>query len=328
MNDIYRINTNNHLISIDILKCIATLLIINHRLQISYGDYKIFATGGAIGVSIFFFCSGYCLAHSNAKSLFQWMQKRIGRLYPAIWISMFLIMMKGENVSWASFLISSNYWFIQALIIFYILLYPLTRYLPNHIGKIILIVSLIYICIYMHIPHTKESLLGETYLKWLLFFIIFLIGVLIRNKNTMNNGKLIVNISIAIIMYGMFYGIWLCFSLLKNFSATLLSIPFLFLGTIILFYAFSSNTINKILFNCKKLNFLINFLSAITLEVYLIQRVFTDKFEDIIYFLFPINIPIIFIFVLMQAYILHVLSKIISSSFAGTSISFKDSLKI
>ena len=48
-------------ISIDILKCIAAIMITNSHMDILYGDYSYLATGGAIGDALFFFCSGYTL---------------------------------------------------------------------------------------------------------------------------------------------------------------------------------------------------------------------------------------------------------------------------
>lgn len=48
-------------ISIDILKCIAAILITNSHMDSLYGQYSILATGGAIGDVLFFFCSGFTL---------------------------------------------------------------------------------------------------------------------------------------------------------------------------------------------------------------------------------------------------------------------------
>lgn len=40
--------------SIDILKCIAAILITNSHMELLYGKYSILATGGAIGDVLFF----------------------------------------------------------------------------------------------------------------------------------------------------------------------------------------------------------------------------------------------------------------------------------
>lgn len=48
-------------ISIDILKCIAVLVITNSHMELLYGKYSALATGGAIGDALFFFASGFTL---------------------------------------------------------------------------------------------------------------------------------------------------------------------------------------------------------------------------------------------------------------------------
>lgn len=47
--------------SVDILKFLAAILITNSHLISQYGKYSFFATGGAEGDFLFFFCSGFTL---------------------------------------------------------------------------------------------------------------------------------------------------------------------------------------------------------------------------------------------------------------------------
>lgn len=51
--------TNQRDINIDILKFFTVLLITNSHMELLYGKYSMFASGGAIGDVLFFFCSGY-----------------------------------------------------------------------------------------------------------------------------------------------------------------------------------------------------------------------------------------------------------------------------
>jgi peptidoglycan/LPS O-acetylase OafA/YrhL len=48
-------------ISIDIIKFLAVLFIINSHADVCYPKYSALATGGAIGDALFLFCSGYTL---------------------------------------------------------------------------------------------------------------------------------------------------------------------------------------------------------------------------------------------------------------------------
>lgn len=46
---------------IDILKFLAIVLIVNSHMEPAYGKYAYLASGGAIGLALFFFCSGFTL---------------------------------------------------------------------------------------------------------------------------------------------------------------------------------------------------------------------------------------------------------------------------
>lgn len=74
-------------ISIDILKFIAVMFVINSHMDVQYGQYSALATGGAFGDALFFFCSGYTLLLGSAagrRNFFNWYKKRISRIYPVV----------------------------------------------------------------------------------------------------------------------------------------------------------------------------------------------------------------------------------------------------
>ena len=71
-------------ISIDILKCIAAILITNSHMGPLYGKYSILATGGAIGDVLFFFCSGFTLFLGRMGRFDNWYKRRIHRIYPTV----------------------------------------------------------------------------------------------------------------------------------------------------------------------------------------------------------------------------------------------------
>lgn len=71
-------------ISIDILKCFAAILITNSHMGILYGNYSVLAMGGAIGDSLFFFCSGFTLFLGRMGGFDNWYKRRINRIYPTI----------------------------------------------------------------------------------------------------------------------------------------------------------------------------------------------------------------------------------------------------
>ena len=53
--------------AIDIVKCLAVILIINSHADFMYPRMQVLATGGAIGDCLFLFCSGFTLFWGGAK---------------------------------------------------------------------------------------------------------------------------------------------------------------------------------------------------------------------------------------------------------------------
>lgn len=64
----------------------------------------------------------------------------------------------------------------------------------------------------------------------------------------------------------------------------------------------------------------IYFISSLTLEIYLVQyALFTDKMN----FMFPLNIPVMYLMIFAVAYVLKCLSKLFSQIFSGDDIAVK-----
>lgn len=66
----------NRNISIDILKCLAAIIITNSHMDILYPCCKALATGGAIGDALFFFCSGFTLFLGRMGRFDNWYKRR------------------------------------------------------------------------------------------------------------------------------------------------------------------------------------------------------------------------------------------------------------
>ena len=122
------------------IRGLAILLIIIGHVGVSGFGYRIFNPFGGIGVAIFLFLSGYGLTESYKKSGLErfWGKKimRIGIPY-LIWIPIYHIAVR------LSFLGSTNgidaiprYWFIEYLLVLYILFYFLYKFCPKYILSI------------------------------------------------------------------------------------------------------------------------------------------------------------------------------------------------
>lgn len=116
------------------LKFIAILLITNSHFKPVYeGGLSQLAFGGAMGCALFFFCSGYTLAYSKLDNFWKWMGKRMLRIYPTLWMMNVLVsLINGEMVHWSTFLFPRSYWFLQAIIMFYVAYYFIMKYARDY----------------------------------------------------------------------------------------------------------------------------------------------------------------------------------------------------
>ena len=88
--------------------------------------------GGAIGNSIFFFCSGYLLSFKSKDNKYpgQWFLKKYFRIIPAVWVTLALLIVctfirtgaiNGYHIM--EWFYPKQFWFIRAIFIYYFVTY-------------------------------------------------------------------------------------------------------------------------------------------------------------------------------------------------------------
>lgn len=176
-----------------ILKFIAILLITNSHFKPVYeGALCQLAFGGAMGCSIFFFVSGYTLAFSNKGNFGQWTIKRALRIYPAIWL---LYLFTWTPIKWY-YVFWPNIWFLQAIIVFYVLFYFCSKYCSKYYMTIALLLIIPYLIIYFISEHNSWIIdyVKQPYrIHWIYYFSFMLIGAWLRTK--LNNRKILLPIN-------------------------------------------------------------------------------------------------------------------------------------
>lgn len=170
----------------------ATALITLSHLDAFVPDPRI-ATGGAIGNSFFFFLSGYGLTCSlNAArtgspghSLGAYLGKRIGRLYPAVFIvasamvAIGMVRVTGMADLAATFVWPTPFWFISAVMVFYLPLYWLARQRAAGIALAMAVLLVPYLYFYRQLDLTTFVVEGDDHFKWINYFGITLMGCLV-----------------------------------------------------------------------------------------------------------------------------------------------------
>lgn len=314
-------------IGIDILKFFAALLITNSHMGMLYGKYDILATGGAIGDVLFFFCSGFTLFLGRMGRFDNWYKRRINRIYPTVFawaiLSAFFFNLH-QSMDYT--IIHGGGWFVTCIMLYYVMLYFIQRFLLHHLKWVFGIVALICIAWYFIMDRPADyNMYGATYFKWGHYFLFMLLGAMmgISQKQWKFNFKtdFIKLIGSIFIYYAILFAgrIYTLFSELQIISL----IPLLFI--VYYFYKVCSSDTLKKWYTNRYIGWSIKFIGGLYLEIYLVQGVlFTENMNHI----FPINILIMFIIIFAVAYLLRCGSRIFSQTFKDGEYDWKAVFKL
>ena len=299
----------NRVPAIDLLKFVAVFLVMNSHMEICYPRFQYLSTGGAIGDALFFFASGFTLFLGRPMRFDQWYKRRINRIYPSLIaaaIIAYLFWHFEENI--VDILIGKRYWFIGCIMVYYVFLYPLklirNEKIVNWIfaGWVIVIIASFFI-----IWKGRASLYTNGFYRCLLFFLFMLQGALMGKHHEVFIAKwwhfILLLFSTVLWFFLLHIG--------KNNMLIILSIVPLFCITYSLYCVCNARFLTKIYDSWVGL-WIVLPVSQLCLEVYLIQKfIFTDAYNH----LFPVNIPIIMIVVIIVAYLVRILAGFISQTF-------------
>ena len=300
--------------SIDILKFMAAVLITNSHMDLLYGKYSILATGGAIGDVLFFFCSGFTLFNGRKVRFDNWYKRRINRVYPSIFawaiLSSFVF---GISNDMKYTIMHGGGWFVSCIMIYYVILFFIQRFMLNKLQYAFLITTLICIAWYLLIDRpTDYNMYGYTFFKWCHYFLFMLLGASIgvhQKDMKFNEKKDLTGLLISIIV---FYAVYFAAKTtsIGNDLQIISLIPLL--GVTLYFYKLCNCNLLKKLYKSRYVGWVMNFTGGLCLEIYLVQStLFTDKMNNI----FPLNLVIMFIIILAVAYLLRCLARIFSQTF-------------
>lgn len=316
--------------SIDVLKFLAVFLIINSHMDALYVNYKILATGGAIGDTLFLFCSGYTLLLNKQDIRFDnWYKRRINRIYPSVIVCALmgaLFRMEAE----LHVITLGGGEFVLAIMVYYVLIYLIKVCAIDKIPLILVGVLLVSVCIYvLFFPYKYETgekgLYGITTLyRWIPYFAFMLMGAYVGMKRKRLVFKPLLDFIKMFLCLFLFYGIQ--YAAKKDLMiapyqvATLLPL----MGIVFYFYKWCNAAFWKNIYQNKKCHFIIMTISGLCLESYLIQySVFTTAMNN----MFPFNLPIMVLIVLLVAFICKCLSRIFIQTFKDGDYNWRSVFK-
>ena len=256
-----------------------------------------------------------------------WYKRRINRIYPTVFAWAILgAFLFNQKYSMDHTIIHGGGWFVTCIMIYYIVLYFIQRFMIHHLKWVFVIVALICIAWYCIMDRPANyNMYGFTYFKWGHYFLFMLLGAMmgINQKQWHFNLKidLIKLIGSILVYYAILFAgkKYVLFSELQIISL----IPLLFITYY--FYKVCSCDSLKRWYTKKYLGGIIKFVGGLCLEIYLVQyTLFTDKMNNI----FPLNIPIMFLIILLVAYILRCGARIFSQTFKDGEYDWKAVFKL
>lgn len=310
-------------ISLNFLKILAILLIINSHADILYpSKIKFFATGGSIGNELFFLISGYLFNRKNDISAD--IKKRFIKLYLPTYIIIIITIIIGrltvDSIIGAIkiFIWPTAFWFVGAIFIYSIILYALIKLDIIQLKRFLIfgfcIASLDLLLYLFLIPDKSIWIVEDAYFAFIPYrslysLFSFILGYFLKVNKEKLFGKINeiqINL-LAIASFVAFYGFK--FLLNKNIipmSLQILSHPITIICALFVFLAFAQIDLNK-KFEDKRMEYWINLLANLSLESYLVQFIIIAEMSSL-NIIFPINIILCVVIIMFIAWILHFVS--------------------
>lgn len=188
------------------LRFLAIILIINSHMDSLY-PYPIFATGGAMGNSLFFMLSSFGLLMSERikpQRFWEYYTKRILRIYPVVWTNIILLLLPlavyyyyavgeagmlkyyfGDPLRTIGFFYYPPHWFLQAIMFFYLVgFFFIKDYSTGKILKAYIILGVLYVVFYLRFDDFSTLVIEQTIgFKMIFYGIVFLLGIYMADIN-------------------------------------------------------------------------------------------------------------------------------------------------
>lgn len=306
--------------SVDVLKFFAALLIVNSHMDILYPNQAL-ATGGAIGDVLFFFCSGFTLFLGRTDRFDNWYKRRIRRIYPTVFaVAIVVSILFNVHDDMKTILMTGGGWFVSCIMIYYVFLYFIKKYFFHRLTAVFLISSLLIFIWYLFEDYSV-NIYGSTYFKWGFYFLFMLLGAIIgSNVDRVKNFNFKKDLFKLLLSVVTFYGMLIFLSKYPSLDYLQIISIIPLLGVTFFFYKICNSKEVLGLLKRKYTGRLILYVSALTLEVYLIQDyLYTDKMNSI----FPLNLLIMLTIVVSCAYLLKAFSRFFLQTFNDQNYDWK-----
>ena len=352
MDKIYNLEGRNK--AIVLFKFFAALLITYSHMGLMFPKFGGLVTGGAIGDGLFFFCSGFTLFLGRDGGFLNWYKRRVSRIYPSI-IMWALLSAVAFGWTWyvTDLITTPKYWFIPCIMVYYAIFYIIRRYLMQHM-KAVFIGSLLTITAFSFfvLDMNQSVMYAQVSFMRIYYFMFMLLGAITALDLRKQDNEMIFGglrrmcvgggknkalrdrneeLSVARSFFCFFISIVLYYACMAIYKLgpifchfQMVSLIPLLMAIYFFFMLCSCEKMIKV-FDHALYGNVVYFISALTLEIYLVQyALFTDKMN----FLFPLNLPVMYLMIFAVAYVLKCLSQVFSQVFSKEDVEVKKMFKL
>lgn len=297
------------------LRALAACIITNSHYTGVY-PLDFIANGGFIGNMIFCGVSGYCLCQIK-QDFPRWYGKRLVRCYLPVWIITGLYFLLGffaveEQGLLSSFFYPTRYHFIGSIVLLYIPFYIVMRIKPfrEHLAVVMAgvggAVLVYYICFFDKSYYHVEEVRGLIYRTVL--FLGMLMGALLRQKDASCRSKPCKwYLLLAPVLFVAYLGAGFVFNKKPGLCALQIVSPLLAVAAlycILWGFAGLDGFFEKLPAAVRRC---IDFLAAMTLEIYLVQGELIERLRPLVGF--PVNWAVLTAAILVAALGLHLVCE-------------------
>lgn len=296
---------------LNLLRAFAVVLITHAHTE---GVWPVDIHGGkALGNALFFMISGFLLHVNHDSRFLTWYSQKLIRLYvPLTLVQIFLIFIHPERInSVLKWIGVEHYWFVPAIALLYIFMYFILKYRADKIPRYIWGAIVCYFLLYIYYYATSDSFDadGHFLLRTTLGMIEISMGAWLRVR--LDGRRLIKHPLCKGILACLCYGIamiggklqinvFYLGQFLQHTSAIAFAVCMMDWGRQ------NEDKIRHFLEDTKTGRLVIQRISALSLEIYLVQLPLMADFKKLV---FPINLIIIILLIGVCAVILQKLSR-------------------
>ena len=304
--------------AIDFMKFLALFLVLNSHMGVCYPRCQFLATGGAIGDALFFFISGFTLFIGSCGARFdEWYKRRIKRIYPSLLaVALIGALVFGRDDSFLDIIIAKRYWFIQCIFVLYPLLFLAKKLVFRH-DLLLIVLTVVVMSAYPFIHAGKGLFWGGGYYRWSVMLLFMLLGAILgKERERVRQINIWFAFALTLLCVVAWYGAVYIFG--DSFMQVVSIIPMM--GIAVFTYCIGRSKPFEYLMHSKHAGPVIISIGSLCLESYLIQKmIITSDWNSI----FPWNIPLIMVLVLISSFIAKVISNLIGQIFDSSPLNWK-----